>query len=304
MKKFSIKESPSQAGKIAIVTGANDGIGFETTLGLVEKGAKLIMACRNPKKAEIAMENIIEKFPDADLTYIQLDLSSLNSVKSFVSEFKKKHQKLDLLINNAGIMVPPFSKTEDGFESQMGVNYFSHFLLTGLLMTELNAADSARVISLSSIAHKPGKINFENLNSEQKYSKMGAYSQSKLACLMFAYELDRKLRASGSKVISVAVHPGASPTNLMQHLPAFANKVLIPLVKGLFNTPQSAAMPTLMAAMDPLVKGGDYFGPKGFAEMSGEPALAKSKPHSHDEVIADKLWVTSESLVDFKFNIL
>ena len=260
------------------------------------------MACRNKEKAEFAMANIKIKYPEADLSYIQLDLNSLNSVRSFVIEFKKRHQKLDLLINNAGIMVPPFSRTEDKFESQMGVNYFSHFLLTGLLMDELNTADQARVISLSSIAHKSAKINFDNLNSEQKYSKMRAYGQSKLACLMFSYELDRKLKSSGSKVISVAVHPGASPTNLMKHLPAFANKILIPLVKPLFNSPQNAAMPTLMAAMDPLVKGGDYFGPTGFAEMSGEPALVKAKPYAHDKIVAKQLWEISEKLVDFKFN--
>lgn len=303
MKNFSIKEAPSQAGKIAIVTGANDGIGYETTLGLVSKGAKVIMACRNSKKAEIAKTTIISKFPDANLLYIQLDLNSLSSVKSFVTEFRKTHQHLDLLINNAGIMVPPFSKTEDGFESQMGVNYFSHFLLTGLLMTELNAADKARVISLSSIAHKPGKINFDNLNSEQKYSKMAAYSQSKLACLMFAYEFDRKLKKSGSKVISVAAHPGASPTNLMKYLPAFGRKVLMPLVKPLLNSPQAAALPSLMAAMDPITKGGDYFGPTGFGEMSGKPALVKAKPHAHDEIVAKKLWEASENLVNFKFKL-
>lgn len=303
MKNFSIKDAPSQKGKIAIVTGANDGIGYETSLELTRKGAKLIMACRNPSKAENAIAAIKKEIPTADVSFIHLDLNSLNSVKSFASEFKKSNPKLDLLINNAGIMIPPFSKTEDGFESQMGVNYFSHFLLTGLLMTELNAADAARIVSLSSIAHKPGKINFDNLNSEQKYSKMKAYSQSKLACLMFAYELDRKLKKSGSKVMSVAAHPGASPTNLMKNLPPFARKVLIPMVKPLFNSPQAAALPSLMAAMNPAVKGGDYYGPTGFGEMSGKPALAKAKPHAHDELVAKKLWDVSETLVDFQFNL-
>lgn len=303
MQNFTIKNAPSQKGKIAIVTGANDGVGYETSLGLLSKGAKLIMACRNPKKAKNAMAKLKNAYPNTAIEFIPLDLSKLSSVKLFAEQYKQKFDKLDILVNNAGIMVPPFSKTEDGFESQMGVNYFAHFLLTGLLMNELKAAEKARVISLSSIAHKRGKIDFKNLNAEKKYDKSAAYSQSKLACLMFAYELDRKLREAGSEVLSLASHPGVSATNLFNNMPSLATKIIMPLSKPLLNTPKNAALPSLMAALDASVKSGDYFGPSGFLEMSGKPTKAASKPQSHNLETAKKLWNVSEELLGFKFEI-
>ncbi|MGB1315825.1 MAG: oxidoreductase [Chitinophagales bacterium] len=301
MQNFTLKNAPSQKGKLAIVTGANDGVGFETSLGLLSKEAKLIMACRNPEKANNAIIKLKKAFPKAEIEFIQLDLSKLSSVKSFVKEFKQKFNKLDILINNAGIMVPPFSKTEDGFESQMAVNYFAHFLLTGLLMNELEAADKARVISLSSIAHKRGKIDFDNLNAEKNYNKSAVYSQSKLACLIFAYELDRKLRNAKSSVISLAAHPGVSATNLFENMPKLATKIVMPLSKPLLNSPKAAALPSLMAALDSEVESGDYYGPSGFMEMSGKAAKAHSKPQSHNLETAKKLWEVSEKLVGFKF---
>lgn len=303
MNKFSIKNTASQKGKVAIVTGANDGVGFETSFGLVSKGASLIMACRNLQKAESAKAKILKQFPDADVSIILLDLNSLESVKEFADNFKENHSTLDILVNNAGIMVPPLNKTKEDFESQMGVNYFAHFLLTGLLMKELNAAENGRVVSLSSIAHKRGKIDFNNLNAEQKYNKSQAYSQSKLACLMFAYELDRNLRKSGSKVMSVAAHPGVSPTNLFKNLPFIARKLFGPVMGPLLNTPKQAALPSLMAALDSSVQSGDYCGPSGFMEMSGNPAKASSQPQSHNKDVAKKLWDVSEELVGFKFNL-
>lgn len=301
MQNFTLKNAPSQKGKLAIVTGANDGVGFETSLGLLSKEAKLIMACRNPEKANNAIIKLKKAFPKAEIEFIQLDLSKLSSVKSFVKEFKQKFNKLDILINNAGIMVPPFSKTEDGFESQMAVNYFAHFLLTGLLMNELEAADKARVISLSSIAHKRGKIDFDNLNAEKNYNKSAVYSQSKLACLIFAYELDRKLRNAKSSVISLAAHPGVSATNLFENMPKLATKIVMTLSKPLLNSPKAAALPSLMAALDSEVESGDYYGPSGFMEMSGKAAKAHSKPQSHNLETAKKLWEVSEKLVGFKF---
>ncbi len=301
MQNFTLKNAPLQKGKLAIVTGANDGVGFETSLGLLSKEAKLIMACRNPEKANNAIIKLKKAFPKAEIEFIQLDLSKLSSVKSFVKEFKQKFNKLDILINNAGIMVPPFSKTEDGFESQMAVNYFAHFLLTGLLMNELEAADKARVISLSSIAHKRGKIDFDNLNAEKNYNKSAVYSQSKLACLIFAYELDRKLRNAKSSVISLAAHPGVSATNLFENMPKLATKIVMTLSKPLLNSPKAAALPSLMAALDSEVESGDYYGPSGFMEMSGKAAKANSKPQSHNLETAKKLWEVSEKLVGFKF---
>ena len=301
MKQFSIENAPSQKGKIAIVTGANEGIGFEIALGLVSKNAKVIMACRNPDKANAAIQRIKKENPGAELEFMKLDLSSLKSVRTFVDAFKLKYKKLDLLINNAGIMIPPFSKTEDGFESQMGVNYFSHFLLTGLLLDELNAADNARVVSLSSVVHKSGKIDFDNLNAEKGYSKSDAYSQSKLACLMFAYELDRRLKKVNSSVISIAAHPGGSVTNLVKHMTVIQKIFLLPIFRLLSHSPKNAALPSLMGATDPSTYSGDYFGPTGFGDISGKPGKVKSKAHSYDKKVAKKLWETTETLIGFRF---
>lgn len=169
-------------------------------------------------------------------------------------------------------------------------------------MKELNAADKARVVSLSSIAHKRGKIDFNNLNSEQKYDKSAAYAQSKLACLMFAYELDRKLRKAGSSVFSLGAHPGVSATNLFNNMPALATKIIMPLASPILNSPKQAALPSLMATLDPFVEGGDYYGPTGLMEMSGKPNKVESKPFSYDKKIANKLWEISEELVGFKYN--
>lgn len=300
---FNIENAPSQKGKIAIVTGANIGLGYETSIGLAKKGAKVIMACRNLEKAEKAKLEIEQKVQGADLEIIQLDLNSLDSVRNFAESYKNKYNQLDLLIENAGIMIPPFTKTKDGFESQMGVNYFSHFLLTNLLFPLLNNTDGSRIVTLSSIAHENGKIDFENLNAEKGYSKMGAYGQSKLACLMFAYELQRRIDKSGSKVLALSAHPGVSNTNLGQHVPRLLYKVLLPIISLFSHSPQNAALPTLLAAIDTDVEGADYYGPSGFRGMNGKPAKLKSKPQSYDKEVAKKLWEASEKLTEQKFNI-
>lgn len=298
---FDITKIPSQKGRIAIVTGANAGLGYETALQLAKLDAKVIMACRNADKAEKAKKAILEKVPNGDLEIMLLDLGKLASVRAFVKAFLAKYQQLDLLINNAGVMIPPFSKTEDGFESQMAANYFGHFLLTGLLLETLNKTPDARIVALSSKAHESGKIDFENLNAEKSYSRMGAYSQSKLACLMFAYELQRKLEAAGDSTISVAAHPGVSDTDLGRHFPKFWYYLLYPIFMMITHKPSNAALPQLMAALQADVKGGDYFGPTGFRGMKGKPGKVEAMPHAHDEAVAKKLWETTEKLVDFKF---
>lgn len=300
---FNLKDIPSQKGKIAIVTGANIGLGFETTIGLANKGMKVIMACRNMGKAETARQEIIKKIPDADLEILQLNLASLESVRDFAKEYTSKYTQLDLLIENAGIMIPPFSKTEDNFESQMGVNYFAHFLLTNLLYPTLNNTDNARIVTLSSGAHKSGKIDFDNLNSEREYSKFGAYAQSKLACLMFAYELQRRLASKGSSVIAVSAHPGVSHTNLGQHVSKWLLILLYPLFLLMMHSPGRAALPTLYAALGSDVVGGEYFGPTGFREMKGAPGKVNSIPASHDEEVASKLWEVSEELTGERFSV-
>ena len=300
---FDINNLDSQKGKTAIVTGANSGLGKEITIGLLKIEVKVIMACRNIKKAENTKLEIIKTIPSADIEIMELDLTSLTSVRSFAKSFCDKHNQLNLLIENAGIMIPPFVKTEDGFESQMGVNYFSHFLLTNLLMPILNKTEGARITTTSSIAHQNGRINFDNLNAEISYSKMEAYSQSKLACLMFAYELQRRLSKADSNVIAVSAHPGVSNTNLFSHIPKFIQILMIPLLPFFTHPPKNAAMPMLYAALGKSVNGGDYFGPLGYKGMKGKAGKVNSKPHALDKDVAKKLWEVSEKLTGEKFDI-
>ncbi len=289
MPKFIIEKMPHQDGKIAIVTGANSGVGYHTTVGLAERGAHVVMACRNMEKAAVAKTKIESAVPNASLEIIELDTSKLTSVRVFAKAFQVKHQKLDLLINNAGIMATPQAYTEDGFENQLATNYIGHFLLTSLLMPELEAAPAARVVTLSSIAHKRARIHFDDLQFKQKYARWEAYGQTKLACLMFAYELDRRLKARGSSVISLASHPGVSNTNLGAGLPWYYAP-LMPMFAVMGHAPDKAAEPSLMAALHPNMKGGEYIGPTGTREMSGNPWMVQSTPQSKDEAKAGRLW--------------
>lgn len=291
----------SLSSKTIIVTGANAGLGFETSLALAKKDAKVIMACRNISKAETAKQNILKEAPSAKLDIIQLDLSDLKSVKAFAAEFLSKYKNLDVLINNAGVMIPPFSKTVDGFELQMGANYFGHFVLTGLLLDCLDATTDSRIVMLSSIAHKAGRIDFDNINAEKSYSKSKAYGQSKLACFMHAQELNRRLSESGSKVIVVAAHPGVSNTDLMRHIPKALMFISGPLLPFITHEPSKAALPEIMAALDANVQGGDYFGPTGFMEMKGSPGKVKAMPHAYDKEVSKKIFDVAEELTGFKY---
>ena len=299
---FKLENIESQKGKIAVVTGANSGVGQEITVALAKKEMRVIMACRNIEKAEQAKTEILKRVPGADLEIMELDLNSLNSVRRFAQLYRAKYEHLNLLIENAGIMIPPFVKTEDGFESQMGVNHFSHFLLANLLFPLLNKTSGARILTTSSIAHENGQIDFDNLNSENGYSKMKAYGQSKLACLMFAYELQDRLEAAGNGVIAASAHPGVSKTNLFQNIPKFAQLLMVPFLPLFSHSPEKAALPMIYAALGDDVKGGDYFGPIGFRGMKGEPGKVKPKLHSYDKAVAKKLWEVSENLTgeDFK----
>ena len=300
---FTLESIPSQTGRIAIVTGANDGIGFETTLGLLTKSIKVIMACRDVKKALKAKERLKVQIPGAEIEVMELNLSSLASVRAFAASYQKTYHKLDLLINNAGIMIPPFSKTEDGFESQMGVNYFGHFLLTNLLFDLLKKTPGARVVSLSSIAHKQGRINFDNLNSETYYNKMASYSQSKLACLLFAYQLQKQIDKNGCLVKSVAAHPGVSNTQLFKHQSKLMSFIFTSISSIFMHGVADAAKPSLYAALGEDIKGGDYVGPTGFNEMKGPVGKVRSSPISYDQEVAQKLWTVSEKLTGGAFNV-
>jgi NAD(P)-dependent dehydrogenase (short-subunit alcohol dehydrogenase family) len=302
-KTFDLSTIPAQTGRIAIVTGANTGLGYETALEFAKKEIKVILACRNETKAIDAMASIHKIAPKAQLEFIALDLMDLASVRTFAETFLANNNRLDLLINNAGIMIPPLQKTKDGFESQMGVNFFTHFLLTGLLIDLLNETPGSRVVTLSSKAHESGVIDFDNLNAEKSYSKFTAYAQSKLACLLFTQELSRRLIAANKSTISVASHPGISSTDLGRHIPKIPYYLLMPIFVFMTHKPAKGALPTIMAALDTDVAGGDYFGPIGFKEMKGKPAKVKAKPRAYDAEVASKLWETSEALCGFEFNI-
>jgi NAD(P)-dependent dehydrogenase (short-subunit alcohol dehydrogenase family) len=297
-KNWNLESVPAQNGRTVIVTGANVGLGFETAKVLAAKGFEVIIAARNQHKAEKAIEAIKQKYPSAHVKYLHLDLSRLTSVRHFAAEFMANHKKLDLLINNAGIMMTPFSLTEDGFESQFGTNYLGHFLLTGLLLPAMKYVKNSRVVSLSSMAHKPGIIQFNDLNFTKNYNKMKAYSQSKLACLMFGYELQRKLEKANLTTLSVAAHPGVSSTHLGRNM----SPVLSHLFPKIGQPAETGALPILMAALSDSVKGGEYFGPDGFMEMRGKPTVVDSTQLSKNKEVAEKLWEVSEKLVGFKYS--
>lgn len=271
-------------GKIAIVTGSNTGIGYETALDLYKKGAKVYVACRNEEKALNAIERMKANNGTGELVYGHLDLASLNSVKAFANVVINNEQRLDLLINNAGIMIPPPSKTEDGFEIQWGVNFAGHFALTGHLYSLLEATKGSRVVTLSSNAHRGAVIDFENFRLEKEYSPWREYGQSKLADLIFALELEKRLRANGKQLISLAAHPGYSETDLQKYM----DKDM--LASLTLMTAKDGAQPTLTACLSEDAKGGQYWGPDGFDEQRGKPGLAKIHTVALDETLNAKLW--------------
>ncbi len=297
---WTLKQAPTQSGRIAVVTGANIGLGYETALALAGKGCTVVLACRNAGKAEAAQAAILAQHPKARVESMALDLGSLRSVRAFASAYKKRHATLDLLINNAGIMMPPFSLSEDGFESQLAANYLGHFALTGLLLPLIVKTPESRIVSLSSLAHKWSGIRFDDLHFTRRYDKRLAYGQSKLACLMFAYELQRRLTQAGSRTLSVAAHPGVSSTNLFQHLPKVV-QLFAPLTELIFQSASGGAQPTLYAALGDDIQGGDYCGPQAMGEMRGAPGKVGSSRRSRDEAVAAKLWGVSEELTGVRF---
>ncbi len=296
---WTINDAASQVGRRAIVTGANIGLGYDTALALAGKGCSVVLACRNPAKAQAARASMLARHAGAEIECMALDLSSLKSIRSFADTFARRHDALDLLINNAGIMMPPYSISEDGFESQLAANYLGHFALTGLMLPLLAATRGSRIVSLSSLAHNWGEIRFDDPQFKNGYNKLAAYGQSKLACLMFAYELNRRLQAAGMKTLSVAAHPGVAATNLAQHFPKFLT-IFFPLVG---QSSADGALPTLYAALGSDIKGGDYCGPRSMGQMRGAPIKVGSNRRSRDEGAARKLWEMSQRLtgVDYAF---
>lgn len=295
---WSAEQLPDQSGRVAIVTGANSGIGFETARVLADKGSNVIMACRNLDKANPKADEIRSAHPNANVEVIQLDLSDLESVKQFASAFRARYSRLDLLINNAGIMVPPYGKTAQGFETQFGVNHLGHFALTGALLGLIVETPGSRIVTVSSVAHLMGRIDFGDLNWEKGYKAQAAYGQSKLANLLFTYELQRRLAAAGKSTLAVAAHPGWTETNLQEH-----SKPVKFMNRFFAQEPLMGALPTLYAATEDDVGGAEYYGPSGFLEMNGPPKRVKSNKRSHDKNVAERLWNISEDLTGVEFRL-
>lgn len=298
-ENWTQEQIPSQENRRVAITGANSGIGLEAARELARQGAHVIMACRSLDKGRAAMEQIQQEVPEASLQLEALDLADLSSVRDFAQRLQG--QPLDILCNNAGVMALPYRKTQDGFEMQLGTNHLGHFALTLLLLGPLGQAPAPRVVTVSSQAHRMGSIRFHDLQWEKSYQKWLAYGQSKLANLLFAYELARKLEQAGSKLISAACHPGYSNTNLQTAGPRMSGSNLLERISQagneVFAQPAlMGALPTLYAATAPEVRSGDYIGPDGWMEWRGYPVKVKSNDASRDQEVAQRLWEISEQL--------
>jgi NAD(P)-dependent dehydrogenase (short-subunit alcohol dehydrogenase family) len=299
---------PDQSGRVAVVTGGNSGIGYEAALQLALKGATVVLACRDAARANAAAEQIRSSHPRGSVEPMQLDLASLTSIRGFADAFRAAYPRLDLLCNNAGVMALPYRKTADGFEMQIGTNHLGHFALTGLLMDRLLAVDGSRVVTVSSGAHRAGSIRFDDLHWERGYGKWRAYGQSKLANLLFCFELQRRLESSGKHTISVACHPGYAATNLQFAGPRMEGSTLGERIFGIGNQLFSqgadmGALPTLYAATAPDVRGGDYIGPSSVGELWGHPRKVSSSGRSRNRETAKRLWEVSEKLTGVRYPI-
>lgn len=301
---WTVKDIPDLSGKVIIVTGGNSGLGYESVKAFAEKGVEVILACRDLTKGESAKSQIEAEGIAGKIVVMLLDLMDLESIKSFAHEFKTRYTKLDVLLNNAGIMMSPYFLTKNGFEGQMGTNHLGHFALTGLLLDLIIKTPKSRVINVSSAAHKSGKMDFDNLLFEggKDYSRMGAYGRSKISNLLFTYELQRQFESHGLTTLAVAAHPGGSSTNLGRYFEGkLLHKILWPLIVLAIQPPAMGALPQIRAAVDPDVKGGQYWGPDGFKEVKGYPVLVQSNEASHNQEDARKLWEMSEKLTQVRY---
>jgi NAD(P)-dependent dehydrogenase (short-subunit alcohol dehydrogenase family) len=302
--KWTTEQIPDQTGRTAIVTGANSGLGLVNARELARKGANVVLACRNTEKGAAALKEISAAAPGAQVELAALDLGSLASVASFAEGFRSAHGGLDLLLNNAGVMAPPRRVTADGFELQIGTNHLGHFALTGRLIGAMEGRKDARVVTLSSNAHKMGRINFDDLQSERGYNRWRAYGQSKLADLMCALELDRRLRAAGSTVKSLAAHPGYAATNLQSAAAPPVDRLVMVVTNMLVaQSADQGALPSLYAATEPGLEGGTYVGPDGIGEFRGHPQPVSPSRAALDEEVAGRLWAVSETLTGVRFEL-
>ncbi len=302
IRDFTDKDVPEQNGRVFFVTGANSGIGYETARALAGKGGRVLMGCRSEARAEAAMAKILEEFPKADLIYIPLDLGDIESIHD-AAALVQQEQRLDVLVNNAGIMMPPREVTIDGFESQFGVNHLGTFALTGLLLEKLAKGREPRVVITSSIAHRSGQIDFDDINAEESYSRWSRYAMSKLANLLHMYELDRRLRSADSPIIAVACHPGVADTELARNFPGLLVTMLRPLSSLVMNSAAQGAWPTLAAATAPTVESSQYFGPSRSGEWTGPAREVQPRAKAKRIEPAKRLWALSEEMTGVKYPV-
>jgi NAD(P)-dependent dehydrogenase (short-subunit alcohol dehydrogenase family) len=301
--RWTEADVPGQSGRTAVVTGANSGIGFEAARVLAQRGASVVLACRDAARGAGAAARITTSAPGAAVSVVALDLASIASIRAAAQQIGARHERLDLLINNAGVMMTPYATTAEGFELQFGTNHLGHFALTGLLLDRLLPAAGSRVVTVASNAHRAGRISFDDLAARRRYRRTAAYAQSKLANLLFTYELQRRLATAGAPTAALAAHPGTALTELTRHLPQVmqaGNRAF----KGIIS--QDAAMgalPTLRAAADPGARGGEYYGPGGWMQFTGYPRRVESNARSHDEQAQRRLWQESERLTGVSFPV-
>ena len=306
---WSTESMPDLSGRHVVITGANSGIGFEAARICADQGARVILACRSEQKAQDACDRILNSTPSAQVESIPLNLASLNSIRQCADQLNDRLGRIDLLFNNAGVMALPESRTEDGFEMQLGTNHFGHFALTGLALEAILAAPAGRIINVTSNAHKMGQMNWDDLHGSKRYRPWPAYAQSKLANLLFTYALQRRLAETAQSTIAVAAHPGYSATNLpfatAQMNQSSFQEVLVKLGNWLIaQDATQGALPMLRAATDPNSQGGEYWGPQGLFEMTGAPIEVNSAPRAQSREDQERLWEISVEQTGVDFSAL
>jgi NAD(P)-dependent dehydrogenase (short-subunit alcohol dehydrogenase family) len=305
--RWTEADVPVQRGRTAVVTGANTGLGFETARVLAIRGAQVVLACRDLGQAKEAAARILSsrphQAPPAGLQAIRLDLASLASVREAAEEIGSAYGPVDLLINNAGVMMTPYRRTDDGFELQLGVNHLGHFALTGLLLGQMLGRAGSRVITVSSNGHKSGRIDFDDLQSQRRYRRTAAYYQSKLANLMFTYELQRRLADAQAQTQALAAHPGKARTELTRYLPGWLRLEDLVIEQPLGQSAAMGVLATLRAAADPAARGGEYYGPGGRGELKGYPRLVASTERARDVEAQQRLWQESERLTGVSYPV-
>lgn len=304
--RWTAADVPDQQGRIAVITGGTGGLGLETAKVLAARGASLVIAGRDPAKLAATEAELSRAYPDASVQTAQLDLASLESVRAAAADLASRLSEVHLLINNAGLMMPPYGLTKDGYELQFGTNHLGHFVLTGLLLPRLLATPGSRVVTLSSNAHRAARMNFADLNSARRYRRTSAYGQSKLANLMFTYELQRRLSAAKAPTIALAAHPGTARTELSRYLPVLSKAMgqgLAALNSRFVQDAAMGALPTLRAATDPAAVGGTYYGPDGFGQLTGYPVVVTSTTRSYNKAAQRRLWAESEQLTGITYPV-